>query len=308
MKKLLIAALVILVLFLVSVYVFIPSVIDISRTVVTAANTPGVYRKLQDEKTWAKAIDSANNSGSNISHNGFSFILNKGVFDDISIQLSHGNDTINTLFKCLSVNMDSTGLQWTTQIATSANPIKRIQQFFIANKLPAFFDEVLAKLQAYTSVQSNIYGSTIKLQMVTDTSLMTTKAVYKNYPSDSDVYALLQKVRSSIAGKVKETNPPMMHVKKLADSSYELMVAIPVEKGLDDNGDIRFKQMIPGRILVTEIHGGNKTVEQAFKMMDQYLIDHRYNQPAIPFASLVTNRLNEPDTSKWITKIYYPVY
>ena len=28
--------------------------------------------------------------------------------------------------------------------------------------------------------------------------------------------------------------------------------------------------------------------------------------PAIPFESLITNRLEEPDTSKWVTKIYYP--
>jgi hypothetical protein len=308
MKKWLIAALVVLILLIVSAYVFIPSVIEISRTVVTAGNTSAVYRKLNDEKTWARVIDSANVSGENINYDGFSFKINKGIFDDISIQLLHGSDTINTLFKCLYIKLDSTGFKWTTQITTSSNPLRRIQQFFIANKVPALFDDVLNRLQSYTSVQENIYGNTITMQKVTDTSLMTTKAIYKKYPSDSEVYALLQKVHDAIAGKVKETNPPMMHVQALSDSSYELMVAIPVERGLNDIGDIRFKQMIPGRILVSEIHGGHKTVEQAFKMMDLYLIDHRYNQPAIPFASLVTNRLNEPDTGKWITKIYYPVY
>jgi len=308
MKKLLIAALFILLVFIVGVLVFVPSVIEINRTTVTAANTTAVYRKLQDENTWSRAINDSNTTANFASYKDYKLLVKTGAFDDLSVQLVHGNDTVYTLFKCLSLTLDSTAFKWSTQIITSNNPVTRLRQYFFAKDIPVIFDDVLAKLQSYTSVQANVYGSSITLQMVKDTALMTTKAIYKTYPSDSDVYNLLQKVRNYISGKVQETNPPMMHVQALANGSYELMVAIPVSKGLDDNGDIKFKQMIPGRILVTEINGGQKTVEHAFKMMNLYLLDHRYNQPAIPFASLVTNRLEQPDTSKWITKIYYPVY
>ena len=43
------------------------------------------------------------------------------------------------------------------------------------------------------------------------------------------------------------------------------------------------------------------------KQMEQYVSDHKYVRIAIPFQSLVTDRMNEPDSSKWITKIYYPI-
>lgn len=308
MKKWLIAALVILILVIVGVFLFVPSVIEISRTTVTAANTTAVYRKLQDESTWAKAINDSNTNANFAAYKDYKLLVKTGAFDDLSVQVVHGSDTIYSLFKCLSLTFDSTAFKWSTQIITSNNPVTRLRQYFIAKDIPAMFDDVLAKLQSYTSVQANVYGSTITLQMVKDTALMTTKGVYKTYPSSSDVYDLLQKVRNYISGKVQETNSPMMHVQQLSDTAYELMVAIPVSKGLDDNGDIRFKQMIPGRILVTQVTGGQQTVEHTFKMMNLYLIDHRYNQPAIPFASLVTNRLEQPDTTKWVTKIYYPVY
>ena len=36
------------------------------------------------------------------------------------------------------------------------------------------------------------------------------------------------------------------------------------------------------------------------------MTDNALSSPAIPFESLVTNRMQEPDTSKWVTKIYYP--
>ncbi len=66
--------------------------------------------------------------------------------------------------------------------------------------------------------------------------------------------------------------------------------------------------MFPGKILSTEIKGGEYAVETGFKELSNYISDNQLTSPAIPFQSLVTNRVMEPDTSKWITKLYYPIY
>jgi hypothetical protein len=42
--------------------------------------------------------------------------------------------------------------------------------------------------------------------------------------------------------------------------------------------------------------------------MDQYFKDYNRVAMAIPFEYLITDRLKVPDTSKWVTKIYCPVY
>jgi hypothetical protein len=41
--------------------------------------------------------------------------------------------------------------------------------------------------------------------------------------------------------------------------------------------------------------------------VQKYKDDYQRVSPAIPFYSLITDRLKEPDSSKWITKIYFPV-
>lgn len=309
MKKWLIAALVFFVLVIVIIYLFIPSTINISQTVITTANSTALYRKLQDKNTWARAINNTDPASNNsLAFGGYSFTVSKGLFNQIPVTVFDKNDSLTTLVECISIATDSAGIKWSAVIKTSNNPFTKVQQYFTAQKIANFFDDVLDKLKTYTSVQANIYGSTITLQKVTDTSLVTTKAFFKTYPSDSSVYDLLNTLRKYISGKAIETNPPMLNIRHLADSNYEVMVALPVNKNLADSGAIRFKQMFPGRILVTEIKGGHKTVEQTFAMMNQYLIDHKYNQPAIPFTSLITNRLDERDTSKWTAKVYYPVY
>jgi hypothetical protein len=35
--------------------------------------------------------------------------------------------------------------------------------------------------------------------------------------------------------------------------------------------------------------------------------DHQRVAPAIPFQSLVTDRTKQPDTSKWVTRLYWPI-
>jgi hypothetical protein len=59
---------------------------------------------------------------------------------------------------------------------------------------------------------------------------------------------------------------------------------------------------------MAEVKGGLFSVINGEEELTYYLSDYKKNSPAIPFQSLVTNRLLEIDTSKWVTKLYYPIF
>jgi hypothetical protein len=99
----------------------------------------------------------------------------------------------------------------------------------------------------------------------------------------------------------------MLNVAKIDGKRFRIMVAIPVNKALQDNDPFAFKRMVPGNILVTTVKGGRYTIEKAFAEMELYIKDNELTPPAIPFESMVTDRSKEPDTSKWVTRIYYPI-
>ncbi len=91
-------------------------------------------------------------------------------------------------------------------------------------------------------------------------------------------------------------------------NNFSTTVAIPINKVLPDKGPILFKKMFPGNILTAEVKGGVYAIKEGFKQLNHYILDNQLTSPAIPFQSLVTDRLVEVDTSKWMTKLYYPVY
>ena len=62
-----------------------------------------------------------------------------------------------------------------------------------------------------------------------------------------------------------------------------------------------------GNILITEVKGDNKEIQKAYTQIQHYISDYKRIAPAIPFESLVTDRRKQPDSSQWVTKIYYPV-
>ena len=87
------------------------------------------------------------------------------------------------------------------------------------------------------------------------------------------------------------------------------MVAIPIDKAISGYGTFIPKRMpiIKDNTLLIEVHGGYLTIQKAYAELLNYMQDHHYSSPAIPFELLVTDRSKETDTTKWITRIYAPI-
>jgi hypothetical protein len=99
---------------------------------------------------------------------------------------------------------------------------------------------------------------------------MVKKVVQKERPSNDDIYENIKDVRTYIsANGAVETNPPMLHINDRNDiKSYEVMVAVPVNKRLTGNAFVVLKRMVAGNILFTEVIGGEAIAGQAMKQME----------------------------------------
>ncbi|MBC7872958.1 MAG: GyrI-like domain-containing protein, partial [Ferruginibacter sp.] len=131
----------------------------------------------------------------------------------------------------------------------------------------------------------------------------------KGHPTINDIYGLVDELNAYIKQKgAAGTGNPMLNIFTKDSITYLLKVAIPVNKKLPPSGNMSYRWMLGGgNILITSVKGGDDEIQKAFFQIQQYISDYKRVAPAIPFQSLVTDRRNEPDSSKWITWIYYPV-
>ena len=300
---------------IVFVYLAIPNKISIHQTVILNAKQDAVFSSLSDKTTWAKwwPVNDSNETSKILN----SYLLNSKRFylaDILTTSLlidikSKHSSTIKTSLDFISLSRDSLMLNWNTEIITSYNPIKRIKIYLNATAIKQDFKVVLKIMQSYFSKVENTYGILIEEVPVVDSTLIFTLDSSKGYPSTKFIYSLLDKLKnySTLQG-AQQSGYPMLNVYTVDSISYLVKVALPVNKKLKDEGSIKYKWMLGGgKILISDVTGETSKVDHAVKQLEYYLRDYNRVSPAIPFMSLITDRSKVLDSTKWITRIYYPV-
>ena len=315
MKKLLVSVLITVCVAMIAVYVFIPANIKLSNIVFIKNNPTVVTRILANDTTWMKSISTGSTSSSNsnsgkirFSYKDYLYTFTGALMNTAQVKINNDQKSINSLINVIPVTQDSVAVEWVAEIDAGLNPISRIKSYNEAKEIKRDIGDILGHLKSFFEKEGNAYGMKITEHRVVDTILISTKHTYDTIPSVKEIYGLIGNLRKFILREgAKETNPPMLNINN-EDGRYRTMVAIPVDKVLPENGEYVFKRMVPGKILVAEVKGGEYTTGQALKQMSLYISDNHLSSPAIPFESLITDRSLEPDTTKWITKIYYPIY
>ena len=303
------------VLGLIYIYAFVPSKIQVSKIEFANCNVNGASRVISDKNTWEKwwpqkpddkKINPKSQSDGFFYDDSY-FQLTGKYYNAVAISIENDNSKIDSRLNLIKVNSDSTVLMWKCEVDAGLNPLKRIVNYYHASEVYDDMTDILIALRSFLKERENVYGIDFHITMSKDSTLVAIKKTTDHYPATSEIYQLINKLKNYIhLNKAAENNFPMLHVKKTGDQ-FETMVAIPVNKELPGNGDIFFSRFVPWKVLTAEVKGGNATVENAFQEMKIFIRDYQKSVMAIPFASLVTDRSKEPDTSKWVTSIYTPV-
>ena len=311
MKKGLIFLLVLLVLVIGAIYIFIPNQLRVSRELLLNANSFGVYRSLSNENTWSNWWPNNDSSKSSAlpELDGYQFEVRNKLFKTLEVGLKGQGQDYSSGLLFIPLQHDSSAIRWEVPIETGNNPFNKVSRYFEARKIAKTLSTVLKSMKPYMENEENLYKLSIKQGMVVDTAFVSTRTVFNHFPTTEEVYAMIGKLHEHIAKQNgKENGYPMLNIDSSGNKKYEVMVAIATDRILPEQGDIKVKRMIQGNILIAEVTGGPLTIKEGMSQMHEYVRDHQRTPAAIPFQLLVTDRLKEKDTSKWVTELRYPVF
>jgi hypothetical protein len=312
MKKWIVGLVVAITLTILGIYVFIPSKIAISGASVARIPVSAAFRYISIQNNWEKWWKDSNGKphiqGEPFTFNGLTFQLNQTGYNVAGITLKQDDLVIRSELVFLAAGNDSTWAIWKSNLAAGANPFTRITYYKKAEKISANLNEVLNNLKVFTSDPQKLYDLSIVRTSFTDTNMLSTRFITTHYPSTAEIYQKFGLLRKSIQkqrGTI--TGFPMLNVREEAKDSFETQVAIPTSHTLQNEGPIFYRKMVPGNFLTATVTGGEYAIKNSLQQLNFYLKDHGKIQMARPFEQLVTDRTVEPDTSKWITRIYLPV-
>lgn len=313
MKKWLLTLLVIIGILLMASFIFFPREKKGSDTEKFNCNINSLNRFIMNQDNWAKwwpgKVEHNVASGKNIfSYNGYHYTIIEKRYNSFVMQTKGNNLDLNSSVFFIPVSIDTIQAEWKYSLQTTSNPVYKMNLYWQSKKIDKNIAGILASMKAFLDNPDKVYGMHIDQVIVKDTILVTTNFKSGEYPSTETIYNYINGIKDYISShNARETNSPMLHV--LEDSGrFNIQVAIPVNQVIEGDNTYFVKRMVPGKILVAGVRGGVYTANHALKEMGFYLIDNHLSSPAIPFESLITNRMQEHDTTKWITKIYYPIF
>jgi len=242
-------------------------------------------------------------------YKGLNFKIDKILLYGFEATIFRNKDSAKGLLTVVPAGNDSARFEFAGRYVYSSNPVTRVLQCFRFATIRNNVENFVSDTRTYFNNQQNVYGFNVVEGKVRDSSMISTKETFNHYPDVKEVYDMIDGLRQFVKEKGGEqVDSPMLNVYADNPGRYQVMVAIPTKSDLPSEGGFQLKKMVLGNILVAEVKGGPATVRLGEENLQNYVDDYHKISPAIPYQSLVTNRMAESDTTKWVTKLYYPVF
>lgn len=309
MKKFFFIVIAILIVLIISVYLFIPVKINFTYTIVSNCTESGAERLIINKDLWKKWWPGTKKEDNIYTYKSIDLRIDKVLLNGLETSVLGHNSFAKAYVQVFSTTDSTSKFMWSQTAVLPGNPIERVIQYFKIRNTESEIEDLMNDIKLYFDNEQNIYGFKTAEQKVKDSSLIAIKKTFTHYPSSVEIYDLIKSVRNFISTKGgKVVDYPILNIYESGLSNFKAMIAIPVEKDLLPQGDFELKKMLLGNIITAEIKGGENTIRKSENELANYIQDYKRVSPAIPYQSLVTDRLMEKDTSKWITRLYYPVY
>ena len=89
---------------------------------------------------------------------------------------------------------------------------------------------------------------------------------------------------------------------------YTVMVGLSINSRVPETEKFRLKRMpVNGKMFIANVTGGDFKILKGYEALKNYLLDAKRPSPAVPFELLTNDRRINSDSTKWETRIYYPV-
>jgi hypothetical protein len=311
MKRIVFVGIVLLLIGIIIIYLFIPQQIIITQTTTNEVSEINASRFLLQEKNWSKWWP-----GQKYTHESKSFIykgdnyhFEQSTNSGVTLLIAEKDDNFESNITLLAEDNLKVRITWTVVLHSGNNVIKRIRQYQHAKEINRNISTILQHLKTFLENERNVYGINIRLSKVQDPVMLATTIITNRYPDMALVQALIQKLHKQIKDQNGlETNHPMLDINQVSKSQYQAIVAIPIKKEIKPGFGCFINKMVLGNILEADVKGGPNTIKYGLNELRMFSKDYRFTSPAMPFESMVTDRSMEKDTSKWVTKIYYPIF
>ncbi len=308
MKKIVLSIFVFLVISFLAVKL-LPTTKTVAQSVIVECPIDALTRNISNPIYWNKWWPGKKLNDSSYSFNGKTIQIKTVLLNGFNAQTETDGKQIQIALQAISTSSFTSQINITTQYEFSTNVFTKLSQYLSFSKDKSEYNQFLSQLQSVFSSTEKTYGFIIEKQKVPNSSYISLKQSFKHSPTTEEIYSMVQELERYIElQNSKAMNSPILNIHTDDNKEFEAMVAIATVRDLPSTDKYFPKNMMLGNIMVAEVKGDRKMIDSCNQAMKYYISDYRKSSPAISFERLITNRLTEKDSTKWVTTINYPIF
>ena len=266
-----------------SIYLFLSAKSPVEKVITIKANISAANRCFLDTASWGKWWPRQ-----------YTYRIRGLFYNEVRLSIpGWGKGERPVSLRIVQLSQDSILLGWDGGLPADAR---------------AGMDTILKAFRSFVEDTRNIYGFRFLKTISKDSTLITLTSIEGSYPSTDYIYRKIDTLSAYAAsGGANVINYPMMNVTGLGAGRFRIMIALSLDKTLEQAGRIVIKRFVPWKMIEGEVKGGDSCVSRALQQLYYFRDDQRLSIMALPFQSLVTDRRKEQDSTKWVTKVCAPI-
>jgi CRISPR/Cas system CMR-associated protein Cmr5 small subunit len=308
MKKIVIGFFLVVLIALIVAFI-LPTTKTITQSVNVTCPIDALTRNMANPVNWSIWWPGKKINDSSFSYNEKTIRINNILLNGFNGATQSDGMQIQVALQALSIDSYTSQINLTTQYQLSNNVLEKIRQYLSLSSSKAAFTNLLNHVQTVFSSIEKTYGFNIERQKVPNSSYISTKKSFDHHPTTDEIYSMINELQQYIAKlESKEMSAPILNIHTDNNKDYDVMVAIATVRDLPSTDKFFLKNMMLGNIMVAKVKGDRKRIDSCIQAMKYYISDYRKSSPAIYFERLITNRLTEKDSTKWVSTINYPIF
>ena len=185
----------------------------------------------------------------------------------------------------------------------------RIPGMFMDKMLGKDFDKTLANLKAYTESLPAETTNTYTVETVTTTQahVMSMHVTSNSREFSGKIDEAFSKIQAAMAKQdLKQAGAMYTIYYKWSKDTVDMEPGIVVNNAGKKDGDVNAAELPPTKAVKVD-HYGSTNTEVAHYFLDEWAKKNNVNFTGPPWEEYVTDSKSEPDSAKWLTRVYYPV-
>ncbi len=202
---------------------------------------------------------------------------------------------------------NGTRVSWNVSMEHLKYPLERYMGLFLPKMMRSVFQKGLTDLKELCESLPFIEGlDLLTLEAQPTLSIKDSAMVNEIGPKMGEMYGKLMKFMSE--KNIKMAGPPFtIHYSWDYTRPFVMEAGIPVQEPADGEGEIIASEIAAGDVICAPYYGPYEGIGTLYEKLQQYMAAKHIQCIGYPWEVYLTDPQTEPDTSKWLTKIYYRI-